>query len=64
MAMDQFADIAARGIGGNADLLYDPQPLPHQTRPCKLAFTPGVPYQQAADIKNEQQLSAALRALR
>lgn len=34
--MDQFAQIAANGIGGNAALLEPVTPIPHETVICRL----------------------------
>ena len=34
--MDQFAQIAANGIGGNAALLEPTAPIPHETVICRL----------------------------
>lgn len=38
--MDQFAQIAANGIGGNAALLEPVTPIPHETVICRLEQSP------------------------
>ena len=36
MAMDVFAQIAANGIGGREEFLYDPQPFAFEKKSCVL----------------------------
>ena len=41
--MDQFAQIAANGIGGRQELLENPAPIPHDRIVCQLHRTEDAP---------------------
>lgn len=64
MAMDQFAGIAAKGIGGNAALLCDPMPAPHTPAPCPLCFEEATSLAPVPDLTDAGQLKEALCALK
>ena len=64
MALDTFAGIAANGIGGNAALLCNPQPIPHEKRPCTLHAANLTPCAAVSEIETAEELTQALHALR
>lgn len=62
--MDQFAQIAANGIGGRAHLLENPAPIPHKQLDCLLQPTQDAPISVAPHMDDPAALKEALAALR
>ena len=61
MANDVFANIAADGIGGRKELLYDPSPVKIKEKACKLKSALGtVPVATAKKMDTREELYAAL----
>ncbi len=61
MANDVFANIAADGIGGRKELLYDPSPVKIRERACKLRASMGMtPVATEKKMDTREELYAAL----
>lgn len=62
--MDQFAQIAANGIGGRPEFLEEPQPKRPDKKICRLSATHSAPVSVAPKMSTAAELSAALKAER
>ena len=62
--MDQFAQIAANGIGGNAALLEPVTPIPHETVICRLEQADAQPIAVKPHLSTTEELKTELAAMR
>ena len=62
--MDQFAQIAANGIGGNAALLEPVTPIPHETVICRLEQADAQPVAVKPHLSTTEELKTELAAMR
>ena len=62
--MDQFAQIAAKGIGGNAALLAESAPIPHENIYCRLAESDGSGLPVTPPMSTADELREALESIR
>lgn len=62
--MDQFAQIAANGIGGNAALLEPVTPIPHETVICRLEQAGAQPIAVKPHLSTTEELKTELAAMR
>ena len=62
--MDQFAQIAANGIGGNAALLEPVTPIPHETVICRLEQADAQPIAVKLHLATTEELKTELAAMR
>ena len=62
--MDQFAQIAANGIGGNAALLEPTAPIPHETVICRLEQADTQPIAVKPHLSTTEELKTELAAMR
>ena len=62
--MDQFAQIAANGIGGNAALLEPVTPIPHETVICRLEQADAQPIAVKPHLSTTEELKTKLAAMR
>lgn len=64
MPNDQFAQIAADGIGGRMELLETPQPVRYQVKKCILDTCKLSPLPTDEKISSKEQLYSELSALK
>lgn len=64
MANDVFANIAASGIGGRKELLYDPKPPKIKKKPCKLKAGEFTPISVEKKISTREELYEKLSEMR
>ena len=62
--MDQFAQIAANGIGGRQELLENPAPIPHDRIVCQLHRTEDAPVAVQPHLASPEGLKKELEAAR
>lgn len=62
--MDEFAKIAANGIGGRTELLEEPVPMPIIKNACPLERTEAAPMATEPKMKTKKELDAALSVMR
>lgn len=64
MAKDKFLEIAVTGAGGRKDLLYTPEPIPHDTIRCVLGEPDGKMVATAKKMDTKKELCDELSRMR